>query len=643
MNHQLILKCVILMSLMTALRMSAQQLIQTPGPQVVQMQEPASLEGIVLRESSAPPAGVPRARVVLSSAERGISAPTVVTAVTDDNGRFALRGILPGSYNLIASRDGYVRTSKPVVLASNDSLINVVLEITPTGAISGHIRNRAGDPLSNAVVQAQRYTYREGRRDLTNVQSTRTNDLGEYRLFYLPPSRYVINATPESGPRLQQGPANTTTLISNVVPGIPTIGAAPTTGNPEMTELQYVRASALEFLSAGLLPSALTGAAYVPVYFPGTMDASAATAIDLSPGENFTNADFTVSEMRSIRIRGRIIDGVTGQSAVRASVTLLSKDSGGGLLPSRSTGSVAADGTFEFLGVAPGKYDVIALVGTLLSSLSSGGTGYPGGAGINPGPPPPAGAAPRRDFSVDPTGVRLAARVPIEVSGANMDDVVLTAQVGYTLRGRVTIEGASLDDSQRQLDGVVIQLMPTSGDFESAAMPGIVRPDGSFTIVGALPGTYQIWIMGAANMQPGLTYVKSATLGGIDAINPRLFIDREPRGELEIVVSTARGSAMVSVVDAKQAPAKGATVVFVPETSRRQHFDLYQRGTTDPTNGSVAMNMPVGDYTAYAFQNIEINSWADPEVMQKYAGQGTAVRIEPGERQQLTLKLIPSR
>jgi hypothetical protein len=55
------------------------------------------------------------------------------------------------------------------------------------------------------------------------------------------------------------------------------------------------------------------------------------------------------------------------------------------------------------------------------------------------------------------------------------------------------------------------------------------------------------------------------------------------------------------------------------------------------------MNMPVGDYTAYAFQNIEINSWADPEVMQKYAGQGTAVRIEPGERQQLTLKLIPSR
>jgi hypothetical protein len=224
-----------------------------------------------------------------------------------------------------------------------------------------------------------------------------------------------------------------------------------------------------------------------------------------------------------------------------------------------------------------------------------------------------------------------------------MDDVVLTAQVGYTLRGRVTIEGASLDDSQRQLDGVVIQLMPTSGDFESAAMPGIVRPDGSFTIVGALPGTYQIWIMGAANMQPGLTYVKSATLGGIDAINPRLFIDREPRGELEIVVSTARGSAMVSVVDAKQAPAKGATVVFVPETSRRQHFDLYQRGTTDPTNGSVAMNMPVGDYTAYAFQNIEINSWADPEVMQKYAGQGTAVRIEPGERQQLTLKLIPSR
>jgi hypothetical protein len=244
---------------------------------------------------------------------------------------------------------------------------------------------------------------------------------------------------------------------------------------------------------------------------------------------------------------------------------------------------------------------------------------------------------------VDSTGVRLAARAPIEVNGTNIEDVVLTAQIGYSLRGRLTVEGASLEEIQRQLDGVVIQLMPTSGDFESAAMPGIVRPDGTFTIVGALPGTYQIWLMGAANMQLGLAYVKSATLGGIDAINPRLFIEGEPRGELEIVVSTARGAATVSVIDAKQVPAKGATVVFVPETSRRQHFDLYQRGTTDPTNGSVAMNMPAGDYTAYAFQNIEINSWLDPEVMQKYAGQGTTVRIEPGGRQQLSLKLIPSR
>jgi hypothetical protein len=562
--------------------------------------------------------------------------------VTDDDGRFALRGIPPGPYNILANRDGYVQASKPVVLASRDSLTNVVLEMTPTGAISGHIRNRAGEPLSNALVQAQRYTYREGRQALTNVQSARTNDLGEFRLYYLTPGRYLINATPESGPRLHPGPANTTTLISSVIPGAPTVGAPPT-GNSEMSELQFVRASAREFLSVGLLPSPLSGAAFVPVYFPGTMDASAATVIDLSPGENFASADFTVSEMRSIRVRGRIMNGVTGQSADKASVILISKDAGGGLLPSRSTGSVTADGTFEFLGVSPGKYDLIALVGTLPAGLSSGGTGYPGGVGINPGPPPQAGGPPLRDFSVDATGIRLAARVPIDVNNADIEDVVVTAQMGYTLRGRVLIEGASLEESQRQVNGVAVQLMPTSGDFESAAMPGIVRPDGSFTIVGALSGTYQIWLMGAANMQLGLSYVKSATLGGLDAINPRLVIDGEPRGELEIVVSTARGFATVSVVDAKQAPAKGATVVFVPDASRRQHFDLYQRGITSPTNGTATMNIPAGDYTAYAFENIEVNPWLDPEVMQKYSGQGAAVRIEPGGKQQLNLKLIPGR
>jgi hypothetical protein len=80
----------------------------------------------------------------------------------------------------------------------------------------------------------------------------------------------------------------------------------------------------------------------------------------------------------------------------------------------------------------------------------------------------------------------------------------------------------------------------------------------------------------------------------------------------------------------------------MPAPVRRQHYDLYQRRQTSDA-GTVPMNMPTGDYIAYAFENIEPNSWWYPEVMQKYAGQGTPVRIEQGGRVPVNLKLIPAR
>ena len=218
--------------------------------------------------------------------------------------------------------------------------------------------------------------------------------------------------------------------------------------------------------------------------------------------------------------------------------------------------------------------------------------------------------------------------------------MVLTAERGYTIKGRLTVEGVSFEENQRQITGVVVQLMPTSGDFETAAMPAPVRPDGTFTVVGALPGTYQMWLMGATNMQSGLVYVKSATLGTVDVINPRFVIDKEPVGDLEIIVSTAAGRVTATVVDAiKGEPAAGITVVLIPDVARRQHYDLYRGGQTNPA-GTAGLSVPPGDYTAYAFENIEPNSWWDPIVMQKYSGQGTPVHVDASGTTQIRLRAI---
>jgi hypothetical protein len=606
-----------------------QQAAQPAPPQL-----PASVEGTVIRAGSAPPAPIARARVVLSSLPRGIAETTLLTVLTDEAGRFVLRDIPPGAYNLMATRDGFVKATKPITLVPRDSITNALLELTPTGAIAGRLRDRAGNPVSNGLVQAQRYTYREGRRTLSNVQRAITNDLGEFRLFFLPPGQYVLSALPNTGPTASGGPGNDATLLVRALPGVPVIGNL--LGGRDEPGQGMIRASIGEFLSAGIVPASTTGAAEAPVYFPGTLDASAATPIDLAPGADFRNADFVVTEARASRIRGQVVNGATGLPAGGAQVMLISKADSGDLLPGRRGVSSKSDGTFEFAGVPPGSYDLAAMVGALPRDISSGGSGLPGGAGINPGPP---GRNPR-DFSVDPTEMRLAARVPIQIAGSDIENVVLTAERGHTIRGRLTVDGALLEETQRQITGVVVQLMPTSDDFETAAMPAPVRPDGTFTIVGALPGTYRIWLMGATNMQNGLVYVKSAMLGPVDVINPRFVIEKEPVGDLEIVVSTATGRVSASVVDAvKGEPAAGVTVVLIPDSTRRQHYDLYRGSPTNPT-GTAGLSVPPGDYTAYAFENIEPNSWWDPLVMQKYAGQGTPVRVDAGGATSIRLRAI---
>src|SRR5205085_1817725 len=63
-------------------------------------------------------------------------------------------------------------------------------------AVSGRILDEFGEPVADASVSAMRREYASGKRRL--VQSGRnslTNDLGQFRLFGLPPGEYYISVT----------------------------------------------------------------------------------------------------------------------------------------------------------------------------------------------------------------------------------------------------------------------------------------------------------------------------------------------------------------------------------------------------------------------------------------------------------------
>jgi len=68
-----------------------------------------------------------------------------------------------------------------------------MVRMTPNGVITGHVVDEDREPVAFLQVQAMRYRYTQGRKQLVSYGNANTNDIGEYRIFGLPPGRYYIS------------------------------------------------------------------------------------------------------------------------------------------------------------------------------------------------------------------------------------------------------------------------------------------------------------------------------------------------------------------------------------------------------------------------------------------------------------------
>src|SRR6185295_2236182 len=121
-----------------------------------------------------------------------------------------------------------------------------------------------------------------------------------------------------NGPNFQTGSVEV--LPGNQMSG----GGGPSASTASRSGI-YTAADSLAAM--GFVSSAITGEAYLPVFYPGVTNPSAASPIQLKPGETFGAVDFTVSEVRAVRIRGQAVNGATGQPLRGVSMVLMSEDS----------------------------------------------------------------------------------------------------------------------------------------------------------------------------------------------------------------------------------------------------------------------------------------------------------------------------
>jgi protocatechuate 3,4-dioxygenase beta subunit len=260
------------------------------------------------------------------------TAPLPIPPVTTGrDGKFLVRDLDDGTYRILITIDGFVRqeygqralsgSGTTLTLARGEILKDLVVRMTRAGNVSGRINDDKGQPASGVLLQLIKVSYNaEGQRVFQTAGGARTNDRGEYRIYWITPGRYYLAAGTPPGPSTGFARGNVSTN---------------------------------ETLSP-----------YVFTYYPGTTDLSRAIPIDVRPGSD-QPLDFQVTRQQLYSIRGRIVDAMTNQSTGPIAISLAYRTMTGepGVLQFAQVYDPAT-GLFEIPNVVPGAYVILGNTGT---------------------------------------------------------------------------------------------------------------------------------------------------------------------------------------------------------------------------------------------------------------------------------------
>jgi len=503
--------------------------------------KPGKVEGTVTSSAGGTP--VKKATVTL----RNLAQHFAYAGISDAAGHFLIENVQPGSYQVAADSSGFMAVMgrpslvKPIIVAEEQEVKDVAVKLTPLGSISGHILDADGEPIARANVQAMRYSYQQGRKILQPSGFGSTNDLGEYQMIDLQPGRYYLQVT--ASQRIFRLPPHTRL------------------STPET--------------------------AYPLTFYPSGADIAQAKAMQVDAGAHIGDVDFRLKEVPSHHIRGKVVDGQTGQPVRNASVFL--SPTGTENFFFRNFTSVQPDGTFDIRGVINGSY-------SLACQLQQ---------------------APR-----------TSSDTLIAVADRDVEDLVLQPATARTIAGSVTVEGTAPNSWQ----GMRIVLSPF--DRLGRSSNAVVDSDGTFSLKDSSPNVYALSVYAGL---PG-KYVKSIRFGDQDVADGRLDLSVASEGKLEIVLGSDVGQLLGGVRTSSGDPAVGALLTLAPKQGGRT--DLFKVTSVDQNGNFTLKDVAPGEYMAFAWQDVDVNMAQSPEFRKPFESKGVAVSIAPSGQASIQLTMI---
>lgn len=265
--------------------------------------------------------GTPLRRVQVRLMGQPLRMPRGV--LTDAQGNYTITELPAGRFQISATKGGYVTleygqrrpldSGRPLEIADGQTIDKIDFSLPRGAVITGRVVDELGEPVTDSMVSAMLFRRVAGRRRLVPAGNTRpasTNDVGQFRLFGLPPGDYYIAA--------------------GVVPGM------------------------FSFMDS----SVESGTGYAPTYYPGTPSIAEAQRVTVNIGEE-QNIDLQLVPTRVSKISGTVVDA-SGRPALNGMVMLQPRDEvatigGGAGAPLREGGN------FLITNAAPGAYHLTVM------------------------------------------------------------------------------------------------------------------------------------------------------------------------------------------------------------------------------------------------------------------------------------------
>jgi hypothetical protein len=350
------------------------------------------------------------------------------------------------------------------------------------------------------------------------------------------------------------------------------------------------------------MPDKPASTSYQTTYYPGTADRGQAAPVALHPGDEFP-VNFSLTPSPSLSIRGSVVNLPPRSSAA---IMLQSRDFSLVL----NGAEMHADGSFVIRDVAPGSYTILA--------------------------------------TVENAPVPMMARQALQIVSNSLDDLRLAPQPGGWIHGRLRLEnksGGRFDPTQ-----IFLQLHSSDGDDE--ALSGFsmgdgfshlahVGPDGSFEWKSVPPGNYYVQLAGDGG-SAGDLFLKSALAAGRDVGEAGISVSGGAVA-LDLVASANGGMVEGVAVDSKGNPVANAVVVAVPEALLRGRMERYRKTVSDQGGRFAFHGIVPGEYTVLAWESVEGEAYYNPEFLKGYEGQGSALRMNEGDRKSVRVEVIPEK